>query len=49
MGLSGLSVREDAVGNIFGRWYVCLCYGFCPHIVVKYFTIENTTYNISEN
>lgn len=20
MGLSGLSVREDAVGNIFGRW-----------------------------
>lgn len=21
MGLSGLSVREDAVGNIFGRWY----------------------------
>ena len=20
MGISGLSVREDAVGNIFGRW-----------------------------
>jgi len=24
MGLSGLSVREDAVGNIFGRWWVIL-------------------------
>lgn len=48
MGLSGLSVREDAVGNIFGRWYVCLCYGFRQHIVVKYSTTESTMSNISE-
>lgn len=33
MGLSGLSVREDAVGNIFGRWWVTN--SFWSYVILK--------------